>query len=246
MSSTKQRCPNSGFIGDEWTSYAPIIEREIGQVVHRYAQKGAIAPGAREDVAQDLHLKLLENWSAVFSKYDPNRAQLSVYLRVYLRSRLLNLPKKEEKVLMFEYLDICPGSCEEAFGEVFLEDAKMMVNSGLEFLSLSGPKWRLLLKIYAGKCLTINDVSAYAPRFKRAYLRKYVRRFSFPYGSRSDEENMQLIFPLFQEVENQYSEADSVRHLLTVKVSKLRKYLTTHSGYKFDNESVRNLLHVVI
>ncbi|WP_299466963.1 hypothetical protein, partial [uncultured Microscilla sp.] len=68
--------------------------------------------------------------------------------------------------------------------------------AGLLFLGLTTPKWRLLLSIYAFRCLSLDDLRLYAPDVKLSCLRQYLRPFSVPYSMRTDNENMALIYPL--------------------------------------------------
>jgi len=223
MLSKTQRVVASEVSGDDWTSYASVIERAIGQVVSGYVRSGLISPDNRADVMQDLHLLLFENWSTVFSKYDPARGTLGVYLRVYLRSKFLSLSLQKRKTPLSKPLMTELSGGVDNLDIAWLEEAVLMVNSALASLGLDTPKWRLLLKIYASKSLSMEDLLLYAPKVSRDYLRRQMQ----------------------QRVESHDREVGSVHRSLHHKVRDLREYLSDYSGYEFDNESVRNLLFLV-
>ncbi|WP_299465928.1 hypothetical protein, partial [uncultured Microscilla sp.] len=234
MLSIKKNSTGTGMPWNEWADHFIVVEGSLARTLGRYVRRGLILKSECDDYAQELRLTLFENWSSVFSKYDPDRGDLGVYLRVYFRSRLFDLVAKQYGRPLFEPLDTEVFCAADFGGDFVLDELVPVLEAGLLFLGLTTPKWRLLLKVYSFQCLSMDDLRLYAPGLGRVCLRQYLRPFSVPYSLRSDNENMALIYPLLCQVEAHYSEADSVRRLLATKVRKLRDYLNKRSGYKFD------------
>lgn len=232
-------------LNNEWAN-SVSVQRKIEQAVNRCIRRGAIAPAQKDDAMQDLRLQMLEGrWRLLCEKYDPGRASFEHYLSYRLYSDCLNLSRKKAYTPpQIADTEMLGGYSSVAYP--LLEELKTQLLETLEVLKLDSPGYRLLFKAYVGKPLLMSDLKAYAPKVNQSQIRHYHRLFEQPYALRHKAENLELLLPLFREAEGKKLQPEALHKLINRKLFKLREYLSKHSSYPFDNESVSNLLYVVL
>ena len=233
-----------------WAQSAPVVTTEVRRVVNRYVYRGAIAPSDREDVSQELHLYVLENWSKIKARYDPSRGHLGPYLSVLLRHKFLRAFGARRPAMAAQ--GVVPadlkttGTLSVEVLQDWLEGLSSEVQEGLQVAELDAGKWRLLGQVYAGKVLQMSDLRAYAPKVDGRRLRSYLSDFGQPYAHHDHQDNVALLRPLLELVEGKPWKLGAVIRGLNVRIHQLQTWLEQHTPYPSDRESIRNLLYLIL
>lgn len=225
------------------------VQANIRQVVNLCISQGAFAPADRSDLIQELHLRLLEGrWSSICTSYNPLRASFEQFLSTCLYRDCLKLrsPRPGFAPESLDCQDEWALSCESEVGGLALEALRHQLLTALDQRKLGSHENRLLLKVHCGHLLRLGDLKAYAPKVHYRRLGYLHRFFSTPYLHRSQQENLGLLLPLFQEVEGAALSLETLQRRMSRQVASLRSWLNAHTTYHFDNEAVDNLLYVVL
>lgn len=236
------------FCGSKDGVLSSLVQGKIAQVVDRCIVEGFFNASYRADLCQELRLVLLQGrWSLICRRYNPLLSSFDHFLGYCLYRECLKLGRR--------------GSFYSLVLEPFPVEWRLSGDIGFDWLSLESlceelfvrlnvgrlgcPKNRLLLKVHCGCLLSRDDLQAYAPGVHYRRLDSFVRLFSSPYFHRSQQENLGLLLPLFSEVAGKDLSLGSLQRQLSRLLLSVRGWLHTHTTYRFDNESVANLLYLV-
>ena len=232
-------------------AHTTYVQRKINQIVKYHVKRGMCPPHNQDDIAQDLYLNLLEGrWSTICRKYDAKRASFDYYLGKLLHYDCLRIySKKTYNHLGTDDLDNFIQQLPEAsikYDGGMSKEATSTLNQALTELALDAPKYRLLLKIHGNKPLQLADLKAYAPQIPAKKLKAYLKHFNQPYSLRHKEDSLKLILPLINEVEHRNTSLSAIQRMLSRRVQKLEKWLSKHTSYSFESESIKNLLYICL
>lgn len=242
MKSNPQNAPSDGMGSTQ-------VQEKIRQVVNRCIHQGVFAPADRQDLIQDLQLLMLEGrWSSICTSYNPLRAPFEQFLSKCLYRDCLKIhqQRKAYAPTTTEYQEKWVLSCNGEVGCWALERLQSQLLNALNHRKMCTPENRLLLKVHCGHLLRLSDLKAYAPKVHYRRLVYLHRFFSNPYLLRTQQENLGLLLPLFQEVESTALSLEALQRRVSRKLANLRNWLNTNTAYHFDNEAVDNLLYLVL
>ncbi|EAY23840.1 hypothetical protein [Microscilla marina] len=127
---------------------ASFMEEQIRKVSQKCVYKRMIHPDQREDLQQDLYLRLLEgSWAGICQSYKPGVSSFAYYVEFCL----YNLSKTILQTRQHRYGEDLLDYPVELVADVGLggvpEDLVLVTRRLLVFVGLDTPKYRLLLKV---------------------------------------------------------------------------------------------------
>lgn len=231
---------------EDWVK-STRIEEKIRQVVNRCIRQGIFTPSQREDIIQELKLRMLEGrWVAICDKYDPLIAPFENFLNQCLYRDCLKLRTKRVYATQLYLKGEWTVSKHTYPIYPLLESLKEQLLTAFQALKIDTPKYRLLLKVHSKQLLALEDLQAYAtllPIYRLYYFHRY---FSKPYTKRQKRENLRVLLPLLQEVEGKNLQLGTVMRLIHRKLEKIRYWLNECTSYYFDREAIDNLLYITL
>ncbi|WP_299466494.1 hypothetical protein [uncultured Microscilla sp.] len=226
---------------------ASFIAEQIRKVSQKCVYKRMIHPDQREDLQQDLYVRLLEGgWANICAAYQPGVSSFGYYVEFCLYNLSKNILQSRQHRYGADLLDYPVELVADVGLGVVPEDLVLVTRRLLGFVGLDTPKYRLLLKVKVNKPLTMNDLIGYAPEVPLADLLPYYEALSMPGDKRHYSRRLAKLLPLLQRVEPRACGLAGVQRDLKRKLNKLSNRLNVHLEYDFDKESLLNLLYIVL